>query len=299
MSVHLPATGLSLTEILSHPFMVNAFIAGVPIAALAGAVGYFMVLRSQVFTGDALSHVAFTGALCALAFGIDLRLGLFAATLGVAAGLGLLGNRRRTDDIVIGTVFAWVLGVGVLALSIYAASPRATTAAGAGVGVLFGSIFGISATTAITAAVFALVLLAALLVLARPLLFASIDATVAAARGIRVRALGIAYLLIAGATAAEATQAVGALLILGLLAAPAAAAQRLTDRPYAAMALAGVLSSAAMIGGLLTAYLVPQLPPSFTILAIASATYVLTFALGGRPRWTTPSTYPAGPETRE
>ena len=66
-----------MTGMLSHDFMQHAFLAGIPIAALAGFVGYFMVVRSQVFTGDALSHVAFTGALGALAFGIDPRVGLF------------------------------------------------------------------------------------------------------------------------------------------------------------------------------------------------------------------------------
>jgi hypothetical protein len=91
-------TGLG--EMLAHPFIREAFLAGIPIAALAGIVGYFMVLRSQVFTGDALSHVAFTGALGALAFGIDPWLGLFAATIGIGIVLGLLGNRGRADDAV-------------------------------------------------------------------------------------------------------------------------------------------------------------------------------------------------------
>ena len=277
MSTTVLSTDLGTGDLFSHSFMVNALLAGVPIAALAGVVGYFMVLRSQVFTGDALSHVAFTGALCALAFGIDLRLGLFAATLGVAAVLGLLGDRGRADDVVIGTVFAWILGIGVLALSMYAASPRATTDGAAGVGVLFGSIFGLSTSRAIVAAVLAVVLLAGTLLISRPLLFASIDQAVAAARGIRVRALGVGFLLIVGATAAEATQGVGALLILGLLAAPAGAAMRLTDRPYPAMALAAALSVTAMVGGLLLAYLVPHVPPSFAILAVASATYAATF----------------------
>ena len=67
-------------DLLTHPFMRHALLAGVPIAALSGLVGYFMVLRSQVFTGDALSHVAFRGALGALAIGINPRWGLFGAT---------------------------------------------------------------------------------------------------------------------------------------------------------------------------------------------------------------------------
>ena len=98
----LLAVGTGLGDLFAQPFMRHAFLAGVPIAALSGLVGYFVVLRSQVFTGDALSHVAFTGALGALAFGLDARLGLFVATVAVGVGLGLLGNRGRADDVVIG-----------------------------------------------------------------------------------------------------------------------------------------------------------------------------------------------------
>ena len=285
MTAAVLADGTGLADLFNHSFMVNALLAGIPIAALAGLVGYFMVLRSQVFTGDALSHVAFTGALGALAFGIDARLGLFAVTIAVAAGLGLLGNRGRADDVVIGTVFAWVLGLGVLALSIYASSAQATANGAAGVTVLFGSIFGLSTGQALVAAAVALALILVVLLIARPLLFASLDDAVAAARGLPVRALGVGFLLIVGAAAAEATQAVGALLLLGLLAAPAGAAQRLTDRPYPAMALAAGLSMLAMVGGLLTSYLVPKVPPSFGILAVAALVYAGSFLyrVGGTP----------------
>ena len=107
--------------------------------------------------------------------------------MAVGVGLGLLGNRGRADDVVIGTVFAWVLGLGVLALSVYATSAAAAATGAAGVTVLFGSIFGLSASTAWLAAALAVVLVGVVLVLARPLLFASIDEAVAAARGVPVR----------------------------------------------------------------------------------------------------------------
>src|SRR5207302_6211842 len=67
--------------VLTHPFMQHAFLAGTAVALAAGLVGYFLVLRAQVFTADALSHVAFTGALAALAAGLDPRVGLFALTV--------------------------------------------------------------------------------------------------------------------------------------------------------------------------------------------------------------------------
>jgi zinc/manganese transport system permease protein len=258
---------------LTHPFMQHAFLAGTGIAAVCGLVGYFLVLRAQVFTGDALSHVAFTGALAALAFGIDLRVGLFAATIGIAVLIGALGRRGRADDVVIGNAFAWILGLGVFFLTLYTTT-RSTANGTAGVTVLFGSIFGMSAGQATTAAWIAAAVAAALLSIARPLLFASIDETVAAARGVPVRLLGIAFLALVGTATAEATQAVGALLLLGLLAAPAGTALLLTDRPYRGLAVSASLAVAELWSGLALSYAVPSIPPSFAIIAVTTAVYL-------------------------
>jgi zinc/manganese transport system permease protein len=276
--ITLAAGTSGIGNMLGHPFMRNAFLAGTAVAVAAGLVGYFLVLRSQVFTGDALSHVAFTGALAALAAGVDARLGLFGATIAVGMAMALLGRRGRADDVVIGNAFAWILGLGVLFLTIYTTS-RSTGNGTAGVNVLFGSIFGLSASQARFAAVVAVALAAAIIVIGRPLLFASLDEAVAAARGVPVKALGVGFLALVGATAAEATQAVGALLLLGLLAAPAGAAQRLTTRPYRALWLSAALSTLAMWGGLTFSYLAPRVPPSFAVMAIATVTYLSAFAI--------------------
>ena len=262
---------------LSHPFVQHALLAGTAIAVLCGLVGYFVVLRAQVFAGDALSHVAYAGAFGALAAGVDLRFGLFAATIGVGLLLGLLGGRSGGDDVVIGTTFAWVLGLGVLFVSIY--TTNGSTGNGAvNATVLFGSIFGISGSAAVTAAWIAGVVLVLLAVIGRPLLFASVDPAVALARGVPVTAVGAIFLALVGATAAEASQAVGALLLLGLLAAPAAAAQRLSDRPGVGLALAVALALVAVWGGLSLAYAAARVPASFAILAVATAEYAAAAA---------------------
>ncbi|HEY3501753.1 MAG TPA: metal ABC transporter permease [Actinocatenispora sp.] len=257
------------------PFLTHAYLAGTFVALAAGPVGYFLVLRAQVFTADALSHVAFTGALAALAAGLDARLGLFAVTLLVALAMGALGRRGRPDDVVIGGVFAWILGLGVLFLTLYTTVRSGTGNGSAGVSVLFGSIFGLSAGRAAVTAVVAVGLGAAVLALARPLLFASLDEAVAAARGVPVRALGFAFLALVGGTVAEATQVVGALLTLGLLAAPAGAAHRLTTRPLRGTALSAGIAVASVWVGLAVSWLVPTLPPSFPILATAAVTYLV------------------------
>jgi zinc/manganese transport system permease protein len=278
----------SLGSILTHPFMRYALVAGTAVALACGVVGYFLVLRGQVFTGDALSHVAFTGALAALAFGIDPRLGLFATTVTVAIGMGILGSSGRADDVVIGSVFAWVLGLGVLFLGLYTTGRSGTIGSNgaAGVSVLFGSIFGLSRTDAIGAAAVGGAVAAAVLVVARPLLFATVEEAVARARGLPVAGLGIGFLALVGLTAAESTAVVGALLLVGLLAAPAAAAQRLTVRPYLGLSLSAAISVASVWVGLAISYVIARVPPSFAIIATAVSVYaVVAFAPRARMSW--------------
>jgi zinc/manganese transport system permease protein len=260
----------------AQEFMRNAFLAGTAVALACGLIGYFVVLRAQVFAGDALTHVAFTGAVAAAAAGVDTRIGLFAATIAVALAIGALGHSSGSDDVTIGITFAWILGLGVYFLAVF------SSGSGGGNGLLgartlFGSIFGLSAADARLAAVIAAVIILALAAIARPLLFASVDAAVAAARGVPVRALGLVFLALLGATAAEATQAVGALLLLGLIAAPAGAAQRLTPNPYLGLGVSGALAVIATWAGLTISYLVPKLPPSSAIIAVATVIYLLAF----------------------
>jgi zinc/manganese transport system permease protein len=78
-----PLTGFA--NMLGHPFITHALVAGSAVAVLCGLVGYFLVLRGQVFAGDAQGHVAYTGAMAALVAGLDPRIGLFAATIMAAS----------------------------------------------------------------------------------------------------------------------------------------------------------------------------------------------------------------------
>jgi zinc/manganese transport system permease protein len=262
----------------AHEFMRNALIAGSFVGLACGLVGYFVVLRAQVFAGDALSHVAFTGAIAAAVLGLNILAGLFAATIFGGIVMGILGDKARADDVTIGSLFAWTLGLGVLFLSIFTTQDSAGNGT-AGVRVLFGSIFGLSTADVRLSVVLAVLAAALLLAIARPLLFASLDTAVAEAQGVPVRALGLGFLALLGLVAAQATQAVGALLLLGLLAAPAGAAHRLTTRPYRGLALSALFSVGSIWIGLTLAYVFPTLPPSSMIIAAAAGIYLLAVAL--------------------
>jgi zinc/manganese transport system permease protein len=282
-------------NLLADAFIRHALLAGIPIAAAAGLAGYFLVLRSQVFSGDALSHVAFTGALGALAVGVDPVAGLFVSTVLTGGLLALLGGRGRAGDVVIGTTFAWILGLGVLALSVYSSSARASANGAAGVRVLFGSIFGLDRSHALVAAAISLAVVAVLLGVGRPLLFASLDPQVAAARGLPVGLLGGLFLATVGAAAGVATQAIGALLIVGLLAAPAGAAGHLTASPYAAMAWSTGLAVLAMTAGIIASDVLPKVPPSFAILSVAVLCYLAAYLCGRVRRRKGPAPVGTGP----
>jgi zinc/manganese transport system permease protein len=261
----------------AHEFMRNALIAGSFVGVACGLVGYFVVLRAQVFAGDALSHVAFTGGLAAAVLGSSILAGIFAATILGGIAMGLLGDKARADDVTIGSLFAWTLGLGVLFLTIFTTQDSAGNGT-AGVRVLFGSIFGLSRADVRNSVVLAVLSGALLLSIAWPLLFASFDSAVAAAQGVRVRALGIGFLGLLGLVSAQATQAVGALLLLGLLAAPAGAAHRLTASPYRGLVLSAVFSVGSIWIGLTLSYVFPTLPPSSMVIAAAVGIYALALA---------------------
>ena len=270
---------------LSHEFARNALIAGSAVAIASGVIGYFLVLRAQVFAGDALSHVAFTGTLAAALAGIDLRLGLFAATVAVGLLFAPVGERTGGDDVAIGVVFAWTLGVGVLFLDLF------NRRSGGSNGViasrtLFGSIFSLTGTQTGIAVIVAAGLVVGMAVIGRPLLFATVSGTTAAARGVRIGLVGAAFLGLVGVDAGEATQAVGALLLLGLLAVPAGAAVRLSATPVVGISLSAAFGLASVWLGLTLAYLVSSVPPSSAIVGVAVALYAASMAIAAVRRRT-------------
>ena len=273
----LPPFSLNLWQdvqaMLAYDFMRQALLAGTILSLVTGLVGYFVVLRHQAFAGESLSDVAFTGALGGAALGINPLLSLLVTTVAVALAMGGFGERLRGRDVAIGTVLAWVLGLGVLFLSLFTARVSGTGTGFSGVTVLFGNILGISTDQAYVIALVSALTVLALLFIARPLLFASLDPDVAAARGVPVRFLGLAFMALLAITVSEATLAVGALLVFALLLLPAAIAQQVTNRPYAALALAAALAIAMTWLGIAIGFFTGY-PSSVCISLLAFVSYV-------------------------
>src|ERR1700716_2637954 len=256
-----------IATLLHYPFMVHAFEAGTIVAIVAGAIGYFVVLRGSAFAAHALSHIGFAGATGAVVLGISPIFGLLAFTLVSGATIGALGNRLRGRDVTIGIVLAWTLGLGVLFISLYRGYATEAYA------LLFGEILGISAADVLITLVAGIVTIAGLIAMYRPLLFSSVDEDLASAKGVPVGVLSIAFMAVLAVAVTEAVQVVGVLLIFALIVTPAAIAVRFTSRPPAAILMGMVLALLFTWLGLAIAYYSPH-PVSFFITSLAFATYV-------------------------
>jgi zinc/manganese transport system permease protein len=272
-----PATGnlgQGLLQMLQYDFMQRALISGTALSIVAGLVGYFVLLRRQAFAGESLSDVAFTGALGGAVFGINPLAGMLALTMVAALAMGSFGQRLGERDIAVGTVLAWVLGLGVLFLTLSTRHGVRTGSGLSGVSVLFGSILSMSASQERAILLIGAAIVLTLAAIGRPLFFASLDPDVAAARGVPVRLLGLVFMILLAATVAEAVQAVGALLVFVLLLLPAATAQKLTLRPLSGLALSALLAVCFTWAGIVVAFYA-GLPSSVCISLIAFAVYVL------------------------
>src|SRR5690242_3167009 len=219
-----------IAEIFRYQFMVNAFMAGTVVAIVAGTIGYFVVLRSSAFAAHALSHIGFAGATGAVVIAINPIFGLLAFTIGSGMAIGALGDRLRGRDVTIGIVLAWTLGLGVLFISLYTGYAQEAYA------LLFGEILGISVTEVIVTGAVAGLALLALVVMYRPLLYASVDQDLARAKGVPTLALSVAFMAVLALAVTDAVQVVGVLLIFALIVTPAAIAVRFTSRPPLAIA---------------------------------------------------------------
>lgn len=274
-----------IRQLFLYPFMVNAFRAGTIVAILAGALGWYMVLRRQSFAGHTLAIVSFPGASGAILIGISAIAGYFAAAIAAAVVIAAVprslgGRARSSESAVIGTVQAFALACGALFVSLYGGFLNGLT------NLLFGSFLGISSSQVLTLLAVAVLALAALAVIGRPLFFATVDPDVAAARGVPVRLLSTVFLILLGCAAAEVSQITGALLVFALLVMPAATAQQLTAKPMASFALTIGLGLLIVWLGLGVAYF-SVYPVGFYITTFGFAGYVLAAAgraLAGRVR---------------
>jgi zinc/manganese transport system permease protein len=259
-------------QLTAYPFMVSALQAGTIVAVMAGVIGWFMVLRRQTFAGHTLSVMAFPGATAALLVGLSAAAGFFVFSGVAALAIGMSwsaqrGNRGQ-ESAITGAVQAFGLACGFLFLSLYQGVLANYES------LLFGSFLGITRGQVLTLLLVAAAALALLALMGRPLLFASLDESVARARGVPTRGLSLAYLLLLGMAVAETAQITGALLVFALLVAPPATAQLITTRVGASLALSVILGVLIAWAGLALAYFFGY-PVGFYIATVAFTLYLV------------------------
>lgn len=263
-------------SLLHYAFVQNALLSGTCIAVVGALTGYFLLARGLTFAGHALPNIGFAGAAGAVLAGVAPVYGMFLFTILASLGIGALGRNLRERDTSIGVVMTFALGLGLLFLTLYAGYAQRVYS------ILFGTILGISRGDVVLTALTTLLVLAFVLVFYRPLIFSTFDPTVAEARGLPVRMISLALLVLAAIAVSLSIQVMGAILVFTLLVGPAATAMRLSSRPGRSLVVAALLGLVYIWGGIALAMATGDLPVSFFVASIAFAVYLPVRLLAGR-----------------
>jgi zinc/manganese transport system permease protein len=255
----------------------NSIIAGAVLGLVGGLIGVFVMSRDMAFAVHGISELSFAGGAAGLLFGVGVVQGSIAGSIVASLLIGLLGARARDRNSIIAVLMPFGLGLGILCLSLY---PGRTANK---FGLLTGQIVAVDNPQLNSLIVISVVVVLGLLVAWRPLMFASVDADVASARGVPVRGLAIYFMLLLGLATAVSVQIVGSLLVLSILVTPAAAALRLSSSPVLVPVLSTVFAVVSLVGGIMLA-LGGSVPISPYVTTISFAIYVVCRVVSWRRR---------------
>ncbi|WP_047260746.1 metal ABC transporter permease [Corynebacterium uterequi] len=259
--------------LLAYPFVQQALIASGLLGLLSGVMTPLIVVRRMSFSVHATSELALMGGAAALLFGLNLGLGAVAGAIAAAIVLAVLGFRGHQDSS-IGVVMSFGLGLAVLFIYLYPGNSSAAMS------LLTGQIVGVSSASTWLLLATTAVVVGAVVVLWRPLLFASADPDMAQAAGVPTRLLSVVFAILVGLASAQSVQIVGSLLVMALLITPGAAATLVTKSPTSAALLSILFAEVSAVGGLL-ASLAPGLPVSVFVTTISFVIYLLCRTVAG------------------
>lgn len=260
------AEPISIISLFEYSFLCHALLVGSIAAILSGVVGYFMVMRKLAFAGHALGHIGFAGATGAGLVGLSPLAGQLLLTVLAAAGMGALGHRISKSDIAIGIILALALGLGVLFLHFY------MNYAAQAMSILFGNLLGVSLQVIKLMLLYSTVSLLAVSLIARPLLFTSLDPELAEAKGVSLPFISILFLIIAAVAVTITSQVVGVLLVFTLLIGPAAAALNWARTVWWGLTLTVLLGILSVWLGILLAF-ITDWPIPFWISMLTAIVY--------------------------
>ncbi|MBR6434747.1 MAG: metal ABC transporter permease [Aeriscardovia sp.] len=259
-------------------FMMSALLAGALISVAAGIIGYFTIARRSTFAAHAIAHIGLPGATGAVLLGLPVSLGMGVFAVAGALIIGVFGKKASKREVATGTILAFALGLGLFLA-------RMSTAATAQLqSILFGSILTVTDGQIWGFAIFDVVLLAVMAIVYRPLLFSSVDEQVAQAKGVRIQAMNLLFMVLLAGVVTLATQAVGTLLIFALVVTPSAAANTLARSPRSAIVWSVVICFLSVLSGLLLSSMFPA-PPSFAIVAVSTLAWAASQAIDRARRY--------------
>jgi zinc/manganese transport system permease protein len=216
-------------------FMTGTWLEASIMAVVAGAIGFFVVLRGSTFAAHAIPQGAFTGAAGAALIGANTFVGI-----GVFSLLGALGTgrwaRRGHHDVATALSLVALLGTGSLFLSLSNQYSGQTFA------LLFGQPIGLGTADLWPTALLGLACLGLVLVLYRRLVLCSVAPDLAAVQGVSPSQVGTWFLVAVAVATTTALPVVGALLVFSLMTGPPAAARAFTARPWCALLLSAALA---------------------------------------------------------
>ena len=255
------------------PLFRDTLLAGAILGLVGGLVGTFVMMRDLAFAVHGIAELSFAGAAFALLIGADVMFGSLAGSITAALLLGAMGVRAREKNSVIGVIMPFGLGLGILFLSLYQGRSANKF------GLLTGQIVSVDSTQLSVLAGTALIVIVGLALIWRPLTFASVDADIAAARGVPVRTLSLAFMFLLGIAVALSIQVVRSLLVLALLITPAAAALQVTAAPRMVVLLSVAFAMISTVGGIMLA-LGGSIPISPYVTTLSFAIYLVCRVAG-------------------
>src|SRR3712207_505290 len=245
----MPFPRSSLLEPFALDFLQRALVGGALVAVLCGVVGTWVVIRGMAFLGEALAHGMLPGVALATVLGLPVLAGGALSAIAMSLGIGALQRRGKLSyDTSIGLLFVSMLALGVIIISHSGSFATDATS------ILFGDILAIAPLDLVLLGAAAAVGVAVAAVAHRSLVALALDPRIASVLGLRPRMAQAALVGLVTLAVVASYQAVGSLLVVGLLLAPAVAAGHWTTRIPTRMLLAAVLGIVAVVTGLLVSW---------------------------------------------
>lgn len=256
-----------ITEPFASDFMLRALLGGVLVASICALVGTWVVIRGMAFLGEAMAHGTLPGVAIASLIGLPPVLGAAASAAVMSVAVSVVSRRGKlSHDTSIGLLFVAMLSLGVIIVSHSRSFAVDLTA------ILFGDILAVTAADLLLLLGALAVTVLLITLFHRSFVAASFDERVATVMGLRPRTAHIVLVGLVTLAVVVSYGAVGSLLVIGLLLAPAVAASVWCRRIPHIMLLAALFGALSVFLGLLLSWHSGTAAgASIALIAIASA----------------------------